>query len=487
MCEVRDHVRRGMMDCSTVQAPGSPVAAAVDGAMSATLRTRHAPQPSFSDMVGHDMAMEGVEDSELTRRSEASSVRSMPSFDRFSPRRGGLMNTSEGPAGVSAVRRQGSQPETPTLVARAAPPAPEQAILRRNPASRPAGSSSKAGPTSEGQIDPTAHTPDMAISPFDSVLHPGEDMHGNPVDDTYTTEQLTASMQPLAPPGGGSSMQNAGSGQTLASHAVYVPPPGQAAAATPASVHFEVSSNSGAPLSVRRNMRPAPLVIDNPADAVSVAASSHHNTVRYEQRDDGVAIDAVANDRTVVDAEEEFGRVNTVAGMPSETVVGLPSRFGVRTDGSVEQAPLTAGPIQPLKWWVSRGGEDGVGAATWLSTRKRAPRTETWYDSEAILSRKPSVRFRRTVDLMMPVVNEEVRTHAIDASDVAIWPPSHVPALAAPSYSRRLRDAATSAPCHLLDVVVLARVPHAHRVHAGRGHRERKDRNGGTQVLCASD
>jgi hypothetical protein len=40
-----------------------------------------------------------------------------------------------------------------------------------------------------------------------------------------------------------------------------------------------------------------------------------------------------------------------------------------------------------------------------------------WYDEKAILSRKPSVRFRRTVDLMLPVFNEMVRSR----SGCAIW------------------------------------------------------------------
>ena len=89
------------------------------------------------------------------------------------------------------------------------------------------------------------------------------------------------------------------------------------------------------------------LVIENPADAVSVGASSHHQTMRYEA---DIAIDAVANDRTVVDAEEEFGRAATVAGMPSEAVVGVPSLMTARPDSTVEEGPVSAGPIQPARF-----------------------------------------------------------------------------------------------------------------------------------------
>lgn len=404
------------MAWALVQAPGSPNSQARGGRdvasksamtdtapvhvgssleMSATLRSRHAPQPSFSDMVGHGAPAQGEAEVELAGSGLPSS---MPSFDRLSP------ETSRGDVlvGSTLVHRQGSQPETPTLAARVAPPPPPSPPPQRSPASRPSGPARKAGPTAES-LDKTTRAPSVPpASPFDTAPQGRVDVAG----DSTMSMPLT---QPLAPSAGGPSMHDGTSGTTATQ--VYVPPSGADVVATPASAHVEVGgSGGGGESSVRQLARPAPLVIDNPADAASVVASSHHNTLRYGQCD--VVIDAVANDRTVVDAEEEYGRTNVVAGMPSEAVVGVPSRMGPRQESFMEDGPLSAGPVQPLKWWVARpGGEggDGEGAAMWLSTKKRGPRLETWYDSEAILSRKPSVRFRRTVDLMTPVYNDEVR------------------------------------------------------------------------------
>lgn len=351
-------------------------------------------------MVSQAMSVE--EDTEVEMTQAPSSLRSMPSFERLSP--AGTRGTLT--VGQAAVRRQASEPETPTLASRAAPPPPPHASLRRSPASRPPAASRRAGPAAESRIDDTVRAP-VPESPFATGMQPHDE---GLVDSTVETTLSVPFTQAMAPPAGGPSMHDGNSARTTATHEVYVPPSGVDAVATPTSIRFEMGSAAGGPSSVRHTSRPSPLVIDNPTDAASVAASSHHNTVRYEPCD--VAIDAVANDRTVVDAEEEFGRATAVAAMPSEGVVGVPSRIGGRPESVMDEALLSAGPIQPLKWWVARPGAqggDGEGAAMWMSTRKRGPRKETWYDSEAILSRKPSVRFRRTVDLMMPVYNEEVR------------------------------------------------------------------------------
>jgi hypothetical protein len=68
-----------------------------------------------------------------------------------------------------------------------------------------------------------------------------------------------------------------------------------------------------------------------------------------------------------------------------------------------ESKPSTP-PVQrmvPAKWWLTRCNTGLI---------QRADRHDDWwYDPEAIMSRKPSVRFRRSVDIQLPVYNEQVR------------------------------------------------------------------------------
>lgn len=88
----------------------------------------------------------------------------------------------------------------------------------------------------------------------------------------------------------------------------------------------------------------------------------------------------------------------------------VPQREPSKADQSGEDEPNS---ISPFKWWVDRDATQ-ADANMWLDKpggRTSELRSEFWYDQEAILSRKSSVRFRRTVDLMLPVYNEQARPH----------------------------------------------------------------------------
>jgi hypothetical protein len=97
------------------------------------------------------------------------------------------------------------------------------------------------------------------------------------------------------------------------------------------------------------------------------------------------------------------------SGMPASHS-SMPQREASRAELSGIDEPHT---ISPFKWWVDRGQTE-ADANMWLGkpdNESKPFHKEFWYDTEAILSRKPSVRFRRTVDLMLPVFNQMVCLH----------------------------------------------------------------------------
>jgi hypothetical protein len=95
--------------------------------------------------------------------------------------------------------------------------------------------------------------------------------------------------------------------------------------------------------------------------------------------------------------------------------VSMPQREPSRADQSGADDPHTfaqSARISPFKWWGERGQTE-ADVNIWLGApdNKRVFHKDFWYDPEAILCRKPSVRFRRTVDFELPVYNQKVRLH----------------------------------------------------------------------------
>ena len=230
----------------------------------------------------------------------------------------------------------------------------------------------------------------MGVSRVDRLAHPGKATDGYRKDGFTPTSPQADSTQPLVP-----SMRASGSERTEGT--------------APARVNSEAANKSEPPLpSVAPTKPTAALVVDDPADVTgSVAVGSHRGTLRSGQGDEGAAIGVSAVGRAVVDADGKAGRVATGADVSLQTAEGTPWQSGARKHDS----PRSTGPPQPLKWWVSRA-EDGAEVATWLAASTREPHPAMWRDSEAVLSRKPSVRFQRTIDLMMPVLDDEVRPPA---------------------------------------------------------------------------
>lgn len=144
------------------------------------------------------------------------------------------------------------------------------------------------------------------------------------------------------------------------------------------------------------------------------------------------SVKAISRDQNIVDANMQrsidpaFAKSFRIT--PDDDVPGINSVAGDEEpepcafEASIAHA---AHHVSPVRWWVPR---DDVDAATGpMATSARLKRTESeagfhmhgvqsdgafhkafWYDAEAVLSRKASVRFRRSVDVMLPSYGEEV-------------------------------------------------------------------------------
>lgn len=98
----------------------------------------------------------------------------------------------------------------------------------------------------------------------------------------------------------------------------------------------------------------------------------------------------------------------------------IPQQEASRADPAGTDEPHS---ISPFKWWVDRdrGTVQSEGAHMWLAKPDTTEfHDDFWYDTEAILSRKSSVRFRRTVDLMLPVYNQQVCLFCVAQASVLL-------------------------------------------------------------------
>jgi hypothetical protein len=102
-------------------------------------------------------------------------------------------------------------------------------------------------------------------------------------------------------------------------------------------------------------------------------------------------IPAVTNDINVVDADQHIQNDKGYSDAPA-------SDQRLSTHGK----PLTppGQRMTPMKWWLTKENSTAI--------QRADPHDDWWYDPEAIMSRKPSVRFRRSVDIQLPVCNEQV-------------------------------------------------------------------------------
>ena len=138
---------------------------------------------------------------------------------------------------------------------------------------------------------------------------------------------------------------------------------------------------------VQRGPRPPAISLPAPSEAGSLAAASIMYTPGHHM--DG-PIAAVTNDINVVEADQHWQEQDASEMPRSELTTSLRGPDGGRP-------PVSSAPA---KWWLTQ--VDGK------AVERAEPHNDWWYDREAILSRKPSVRFRRSVDIQVPFYNEQV-------------------------------------------------------------------------------
>lgn len=160
-------------------------------------------------------------------------------------------------------------------------------------------------------------------------------------------------------------------------------------------------------------------------------ATSKVSAVSAIQR--SASIKAISRDQNIVDANIErsvdpaFAKSFRVT--PDDDVAGISSMAGDEEpepcafESSIAHA---AQHVSPVRWWVPRPDADGATSPMKKGERRRNEKSEAgfhvhgrqadgayhkdfWYDPEAVLSRKASVRFRRSVDVMLPSFDEQVR------------------------------------------------------------------------------
>jgi hypothetical protein len=178
-----------------------------------------------------------------------------------------------------------------------------------------------------------------------------------------------------------------------------------------------------------------------------------------------VASKAISHDRNLVDASKV--RSIDPAFTKSFGVTSRTGGPGVRSKDGGEEAlssvletssrPDTEQDTSPVRWWVPRRDDDGDGSikptvkhddkATrkadagfhWYGNDQEEFHDGFWYDPEAVLSRKASVRFRRSVDVMLPSYDEEVcccmlvAYHTVPMACIACVSPSHFVLMQCPS------------------------------------------------------
>jgi hypothetical protein len=148
--------------------------------------------------------------------------------------------------------------------------------------------------------------------------------------------------------------------------------------------------------SVHQAHRP-PMIDVNVSENGSVAAASGVYTARRHVEVGG-AIPAVTNDITVVDADQHMQDDQAQSEM-HRSEMDMP--FGMQHHFSALGEEWRAVKSAPAKWWLTQ--VDGK------AVEKAQPHSDWWYDTDAIMSRKPSVRFRRSVDIPLPFYDENVR------------------------------------------------------------------------------
>ena len=151
------------------------------------------------------------------------------------------------------------------------------------------------------------------------------------------------------------------------------------------SAHLSMLTNP-----IHRAHRPPMLDLPGHSDNGSVVAPSVMYTTHPGPVEASHApMPAVTNDITVVDADQHLRNENALSELHQ------PSARGGKAP-----SPAARG-VRPLKWWLTGTMDKAVQDA--------APHDDWWYDTGAIMSRKPSVRFRRSVDIQAPVCNSHVR------------------------------------------------------------------------------
>ena len=299
-------------------------------------RRGHAAQPSFSEYVGASAA---AEPSQGPSTSAADGhMPKMPSFERLSPTDSSAQQMR--PMMVGQLGSVQSEPGTPTLAASGSP-MPSSTIIhddvtsggtpgsaQSSAAGAPAGRthSRQAGPTSESMRrdaprarDAPQRTSDLAVrSPFEQESSvPGAEPH-SPSGDAENSALAMFPQTSNADPGAMGLSLPSGRPQ------YFMPPEphemnGEISTAGGGGSYMSYMHGHGRP----RGARPPQLIIDNPNDAASTIAGSEMNfggAVRFDMSTVGrlptrahTAVAAVANDRNVIDAEDQWHADRTSA------------------------------------------------------------------------------------------------------------------------------------------------------------------------------
>lgn len=338
-------------------------------------RRGHATQPSFSEYVGATSFNPTDPFQQPPGQMGNVDITNMPSFDRLSPADSRAQSRQPMSAGRYGSNR--SEPDTPTLGAggsqlpstivhedvmspqssvpsstgpqvpgagsrgdrrggpavesmhRTTSPCPTSMLPQdRDGASCSEPRSRRAGPAAESTRPDRGHdnprsSDEYTRSPFEqeSSIPLGHQHSAAGGDTDHHTDAGLATF-PLAAAGGDTSIAGGASiaGMSAGRSHYYLPPETH-------EMHGEISTAGGGGSHMsyvhgRRAHRPPQLIIDNPNDAASTVASDRYGGVRFDMsaigglptvHDGATAVAAVANDRNVIDAEDQWHADRTSA------------------------------------------------------------------------------------------------------------------------------------------------------------------------------
>lgn len=201
----------------------------------------------------------------------------------------------------------------------------------------------------------------------------------------------------------------------------------------PTGTSTGVRQPSAATASIARSM-PAPT---NGATGRWKRATSKVSVANTLRR--APSMNAVSRDRNVLDAsiqrsiDPAFAQSFRMVADPDVPVFASPipelSESKPETFAFDESRAQAVSHMSPVRWWVPRQELEGATSLNdskkddkasrkkaeagfhWYGAEDEQLHKTFWYDPEAVLSRKASVRFRRSVDVMLPTFNEQVRNY----------------------------------------------------------------------------